>query len=489
MLVFLYPLMQMSRDTVLTLLTLGRRLARVTMILIMVMFSLAAVAAQDGDDSDDAVAIFNEAQSLHEKGKLVEAIALYEKALNALPEFPEAEYQRASALQSLGKNDEAEKGFRRAVELKPEWTLAVTGLSSLLVKRGNFAEAEPLLIKILDAEPQNQIALTALVELRLTTKASNVGLQDLLTKISSLAAKANPTAALWSAKAALEVALGDLGQAKASLSNALAIAPNNRAAMFQVADIALIEGDLQRAKSVADGIERTGQNKDELYLLKANILAREDKFDDALKQLDEISKPNAAAVSLRSQIVANSSRNPADLEKQLETDARNVQLLGRLCRLYRKDDPQKALTYCRRANAIDPTNVSHAVGYGAALVQAKQYDAAVNLLRKILEKVPDNRTAHANLATALFQLDRYAEAKPEFEWLTAKEPTLAGPYYFLAIIHDHLTEYMDAMANYQSYLRLADPVASKLDIEKINLRLPQLQKLIKDGKGKKNRNE
>jgi len=45
------------------------------------------------------------------------------------------------------------------------------------------------------------------------------------------------------------------------------------------------------------------------------------------------------------------------------------------------------------------------------------------------------------------------------------------------------------MANYQSYLRLADPVASKLDIEKINLRLPQLQKLIKEGKGKKNRNE
>ena len=44
---------------------------------------------------------------------------------------------------------------------------------------------------------------------------------------------------------------------------------------------------------------------------------------------------------------------------------------------------------------------------------------------------------------------------------------------------------MDAMANYQLYLRLADPEANKLDIEKVNLRLPQLQKLLKDGKGKK----
>lgn len=486
MLVFLYPLMQMSRDTVLSSFTVSGRIARVVMVLLLVAFSLSAVAAQDSDDADDAVAIFNEAQALHEKGKLAEAIMLYEKAINALPEFPEAEYQRASALQSLGKNDEAEKGFRRAVELKPDWTLAMTSLGSLLVKRGNFAEAEPILIKSLETDPQNPTALTALVELRLAAKASKIVLQDLLTKVSSLTSKANPTAALWLAKAALEYALGKLEQAKASLTNTLALDPNNRSAMFQLADIALVEGDLQRANSLAAVLERSGQNKDELNLLRANILAGEGKFDDALKQLDAITKPTAAALSLRSQIVANSSQNPADIEKQLETDAMNVQLLGRLCNLYRKDDPQKALAYCRRANAIEPTNVSHAVGYGAALVQAKQYDAAVNLLRNILQKVPDNRTAHANLATALFQLDRYAEAKPEFEWLTAKDPTLAGPYYFLAIAHDHLAEYMDAMANYQSYLRLADPVANKLDIEKINLRLPHLQKLIKEGKGKKN---
>ncbi len=486
MLVFLYPLMQLSRDTVLSSFTVSGRITRVVMVLMLVAFSLSSVAAQDSDDADDAVAIFNEAQTLHENGKLAEAIVLYEKAINALPEFPEAEYQRASALQSLGKNDEAEKGFRRAVELKPDWTLAMTGLGSLLVKRGNFSEAEPILIKALETEPQNPTALTALVELRLMTKASKIVLQDLLTKVSSLTAKANPTASLWSAKAVLEFALGKLEQAKASLTSTLALDPNNREAMFQLADIALAEGDLQRANSLAGVLEKSGQNKDEINLLRANILAGEGKFDEALKQLGAITKPNAAALSLRSQIVANSSQNPADLEKQLETDAMNVKLLGRLCNLYRKDDPQKALAFCRRANAIEPTNVSHAVGYGAALVQAKQYDAAVNLLRNILQKVPDNRTAHANLATALFQLDRYVEAKSEFEWLTAKEPTLAGPYYFLAIAHDHLSEYMDAMANYQSFLRLADPAANKLDIEKINLRLPQLQKLIKEGKGKKN---
>ncbi len=476
----------MSRETVLSSFTVSGRIARVVMVLMLLAFSLSAVAAQDNDDADDAVAIFNEAQTLHEKGKLSEAIVLYEKAIAALPEFPEAEYQRASALQSLGKNDEAEKGFRRAVELKPDWTLAITSLGSLLVKKGETAEAEKLLKKVVEMEPQNAAALIALSDLRRRTRSSPAALKELLAAMTSLTSKMNPSASLWSARADLEIALGDTAAAKTSVARSLELDPKYRFALLQAANLAIGEGDIDRAKQIAARLEALKEVPDSINYLKANIAATEGNFDEALKFLDAIKTPGTEAADLRAIINASRTTNAADLEKLLATDANNVGLLGRLCSAYRKDDPQKALAYCRRANAIEPTNVSHAVGYGAALVQAKQFDAAVNLFRQILQKVPDNRTAHANLATALFQLDRYAEAKPEFEWLTAKEPSLAGPYYFLAIAHDHLMEYMDAMANYQAYLKLADPVANKLDIEKINLRLPQLQKLIKEGKGKKN---
>ncbi len=40
------------------------------------------------------------------------------------------------------------------------------------------------------------------------------------------------------------------------------------------------------------------------------------------------------------------------------------------------------------------------------------------------------------------------------------------------------------MANYQQFLKIADPNDNKLEIEKVNLRLPTLEKLIKK-KGKK----
>ena len=97
---------------------------------------------------------------------------------------------------------------------------------------------------------------------------------------------------------------------------------------------------------------------------------------------------------------------------------------------------------------------------------------------------PDNFTVHTNLATALFQLKRLPEAKTEYLWLLEKQPDLVIAYYLLGITHDQLGEYLDAMANYQLFIKRADPVQNKLEIEKVNLRLPGLQKLIKDKKGK-----
>jgi Flp pilus assembly protein TadD len=143
------------------------------------------------------------------------------------------------------------------------------------------------------------------------------------------------------------------------------------------------------------------------------------------------------------------------------------------------------LEYCRRASEASPDSVQPVIGYAAALVQAKQYADAVIVLRRLITIAPDNSTARANLATALFQLKRYPEAKTEFRWLTDHRPDQPIAYYFLGIVHDHLLEFADAAANYQQFLRLADPGSSKLEIEKVNLRLPAVLKLIKEGKGKK----
>lgn len=478
MLVFFGPTFLEMRSAVYAFLPASRRFLSVSLI---ALFALAAVGQEASEN--DPVDLFHRGQDAHEKGELAVAVELYDKALKLLPEFPEAAFQKGSALVSLGRNREAEAAFRRALELRPDWTLAQSSLGSILLDNGDLAEADRLLSSALAADPNNQAALGAMIELRLRSRAPKPVLRDLLDKASSLTAKANPTAGAWAAQAALQWALGQPAQARLSIANALSIDPKNRSALLLSGELAIAEGDIQTAAGILEKL--AADRSDAVRLLRANVLAAEEKYEEALRSLASMSSPNTASEDLRKRIVAAQATDPAALEKQLGNGPPDVALLARLCSLYRRQDPAKAIAYCRRAYEAEPSNISHAVGFGAALVQAKQFETAASILRKIIDIAPENATARANLGTALFQLKNYAEAKLQFAWLTRRQPASPGAYLFLGISHDQLGEYTDAAANYQEYVRLADPVENKLDLEKVRYRMPILQKLIKEGKGKK----
>jgi len=456
--------------------------------LLFLLFSFSAFtfAQEKVDEQENPVVIFNQGQEAHEKGDLQTAINLYEKALKIVPEFPEAEYQKGNVLLALGKTDEAEKAFRRAVALRADWTLPMASLGLLLVRKNQFPEAEKILLKAIELDGQNFPALAALTELQIASKAKPETLRELLEKIKTFSIKANPTASVWASRGILENYSGDKTAAKTSLNRALEIDPRNQSALTERAEIALAEGDANRASEIVKVFSAISPDSPNVKILQARVYAETGKSDEAFKVLDSIKNPSADVAILRDKILANNSSNIADLEKQLEKDAKSAIVLGRLCRLLRADNPLKAIDYCRRASEAEPKNINHAVGYGSALVQAKRFEEAVNLFHRLAEFAPDNYTVRANYATALFQLKRFSEAKAEYLWLTEKQPNLAIAFYFLGITHDRLGEYLDAMANYQQFLRLADQNINKLEIEKVNLRLPVLQKQIKDKKGKKN---
>lgn len=460
-------------------------------------------AQETGDEQEDPVAIFNQGQTAHEKGDLQAAINLYEKALKIIPEFPEAEYQRGVALLASGKTDEAEKAVRRAVELRADWSLATAKLGEMLVRKYNLSsfqgnsekqgkiydEASQVLTKAIQLDANNFPALVALVELRLNSSAPANVLRETFAQIKILTdGKMNAPASVWAARGALENRLADKAAAKTSLNRALQIDARNQIALYERAQIALTEGDANRAAEIAKTLAEIAPNSLNVKILQARIYAETGKPDEAFKILDSIKNPSNEVSALRDKILANNSSNAAELEKQLEKDAKNATILGRLCTLLRAENPVKAIDYCRRASEAEPENVNHAVGFGAALVQAKRFDEAVGLFRRLAAFAPDNFTVRANLATALFQLKKYPEAKTEYVWLTERQPNLAIAFYFLGITHDQLGEYLDAMANYQQFLRLADQTQNRIEIEKVNLRMPILQKQIdKNGKSGKNK--
>jgi tetratricopeptide (TPR) repeat protein len=118
-------------------------------------------------------------------------------------------------------------------------------------------------------------------------------------------------------------------------------------------------------------------------------------------------------------------------------------------------------------------------------VQAGKFTEAVNLLRQVLARKPDEYVAHTNLAIALFEMKDFPGALTEYEWISAARPELAAPYFFIAAAHDNLQQYEQALEAYEKFLARADPAANKLEIGKVNLRLPVLRDQIKRGQGAK----
>ena len=455
--------------------------------LLAAIFLLTGQASAQADDTARAVELFQKGQNAHEKGELAAAIGLYNEALELLPEFPEAQLQLGSAYLSLSKDKEAEAAFRKALELREEWSLASAALGSVLVKTKRFEEASGLLERSIASDPANPLALSAMADLLIATEAPPVKLQSLLDRLNLLAGKARPTVSLLTAKAVIEEKLNHWAAAKDSASRALQIDPRSRAAHFVLAEIALKENDLEKADGHVRSLESSASGSAEVIVLRARVLYGQGRRSDALAALETFPAPTDRIKELIAKVRSDGPTDIAGLESKLQRTPDDVDALAKLCVGYRVADPAKALEYCRRASLLEPGEMSHAVNFGAALVQAKRYAEAVDLIRKLLTLQPEHATARANLATALFQLKRYPEARTEFQRLTEQQPDSPAAYYFLAIIHDQLEEYLDAMANYQSFLKLADPATAKLDIEKVNLRLPTLQKQIKDGKGKKTR--
>lgn len=459
--------------------------------LIFAALSIASidVRAQDSEPSGDvekAIALFNEGQTTHEKGDLTAAVRLYNSAIELVPDFPEAHYQKAVALVGQRNPEEAEKAFRKAVELRPDWSLALAGLGALLVNQKKYELAEPFLLKATELDSQNYPAFAALAELRLGTNASNAMLSTLLSKIDAVSRNPRSPASIWSARGSLEKKLAKFSEAKSSLKKALVLEPTNRTALFDLADLYLIEGDSTAADSAITQLERSYKAEDQTKVLRARHLIAIEKKDEALALLKTVEGTDQNAAEIIKFLTTSENETISDLESLLEKNPTDARVLTKLCIRLRTADAVRALEMCRRSFESDPSNLTPAIGYGAALVQAKQFVEAENLLKRLREISPENSTIRANLATALFQQKRYSDAKIEYQWITEKQPNSSIAFYLLAITHDQLGELADAMANYQQFLRIADPRINQLEIDKVKLRLPILDRQLKEKKSKRN---
>jgi tetratricopeptide (TPR) repeat protein len=451
-----------------------------------------------GDGGADPVKLFERGQNAHAHGDLLKALEFYQEAIKVRPEFAEAEFQKGNVLVALGRLPEAEPGFRRAIELRKDWSLPYSALGALLVRLNRDADAESVLRQALKLDEQSNLALRMLADIRL--RAGNA--KEALELARRATANNDAPASTWLLRAMAERTTGDNARALVSLDRVLEIDPANLSALLERAEVRIAVGDKERAivdLKAAESLIK-GEKASSARLAAGYELAG--KPDEAhrvaavagLNPAPTTAEKRAGkVVGTSEEIEAANSDDPAAAQKALETllekNPDNAPLLARLGAAYRTADPNRSLDYYKRAAAIEPANPDYAVGYSAALVQARRFAEAAAVLRRVIAASPNSYAAHANLATALYELKQFASAVEEYEWLLQSKPDLVVAYYFIATAHDYLREYQQALAAYESFLSRADTQANQLEIEKVKLRLPSLRRQIKLGQGVKRKTD
>jgi tetratricopeptide (TPR) repeat protein len=456
--------------------------------------SLTARAQTDDPffDSDaDPIKLFERGQSAHARGDIEKALALYEQALKVRPEFPEAEFQKASALVSLNRFTEAETAFRRAITLKKQWALPYSSLGALLMRQQRDGEAEPLFRQALTLDAQDSVALRLLAEIKLRGGNPREALE--------LARKATQDkeapASSWMVLALAERASGNNVTAKQILDRLIADNSKDVAALIERADLLTEEKSYDSALADLKTADTSKPNDKVILSRLAYVYQQAGRFAEA----DSVAKAAGLQVQAPAgdgklrvigspeEIDAANSDDPqvarTALEKLIEKNPRNPALLARLGASYRTDAPAKSLELYRRASELQPDSPEFAIGYAAALVQARRFPEAAYILRQVLKSNPENYAARANFATALYEMKRYADAIPEYQWILNAKPDAAVAYYFIATAHDYLTEYVQALAAYEKFLATADAKTNQLEIDKVRLRLPTLRRQIQLGEG------
>ena len=446
-----------------------------------------------GDSAADPVKLFERGQNAHARGELEKALQFYEQALKVRPDFPEAEFQKGGALVSLGRLPEAESSFRRAISLKKNWSLPYSALGALLVRQTREPEAEKLFNEALSLDPQDTIALRMLADMKLRSGAVKDALQ-LARKAT--AAKEVP-ASSWVVLAMAERANGDKVAARKILDRLIDEDSGNLAALIERADLETEEKLYEPALTDLKAADKKKPG-DKLILSRlAYVLQQAGRLEEANAVAKaaglEVQTPTGnggiKVIGTSEEIEAANSDDVSvsrkALEKLIEKNPRNAMLLAKLGASYRTDAPEKAMELYRRANEIQPDSAEYAIGYAAALVQARRYQEAAYILRQVVQKSPDNYSAHANLATALYQMKQYGEAIPQYEWLLNVKPDVVVAHYFIATSHDYLGEYPEALTSYEKFLTKADPATNQLEIDKVKLRLPTLRRQIQLGEGVK----
>ncbi|HUI06614.1 MAG TPA: tetratricopeptide repeat protein [Verrucomicrobiae bacterium] len=365
----------------------------------------------------------NLGNALLDAGRVPEAIAQYERALEINSDYAQAHFNLGVALRTAGRLPEAVGHWEQALRLDPDFADARCNLGNALAEAGRLPEAIAqyewaLRIKPDLAEAHNNLAAVLI----------HLGRFDEAVGQCEQAIRSNPD--FPDAHNNLKAALGHLGDANDALKHyelAVRLAPDSAAAHANLGDALLQQG---RVEEAIEHYEQAAHIKPDNIEVLNNLGA-------ALARADRI--PEAVAC----------------FERVLEVDPDIAQTQNNLgLALTRLGRASEATAHYEQALRIDPEYAGAHFNLAVALEQAGQTSNALEHYERALRINPDYVEAHYNIGFALAQAGRLKEAIEHWEQAVRIRPGFAEAHYNLGSALADMGRTQEAIGHYEEALRL-----------------------------------
>jgi tetratricopeptide (TPR) repeat protein len=355
--------------------------------------------------------------------RLDEAIAQYQKSLTIRPDYAEAHNNLGNRLVHLHRLDEAMAHYRKALELKPDFIEAHNNLGNALADRGRLAEAmahyqTALEIKPDYAEAHNNLG-NALVRLNRINKAIAHYQKALEIEPDYADAHNNLGLAL--------VRLNRIDEAIAHYQKAAKIKPDFAEAHGNLGNALAGRGRLDEAIAQYQQAVKLKPDYAEAHNNLGIVLAGRGRLNEAIAQYQKAAeiKPDFA------EAYGNLGNALADL--------------GQL---------DEAIAQYQQAVRLKPDYAEAHNNLGIVLAGRGRLNEAIAQYQKAAEIKPDFAEAHGNLGNALADRGRLDEAIAQYQKAVKIKPGYAEAHYNFAIALTDRGRFDEAIAQFQRALEI-----------------------------------
>ncbi len=381
--------------------------------------------------SDNFIAHNNLGNALLQKGKVEEAIAHFQKALQINPNYAEAHYNLGNVLLHKGSVDEAIIHYQRALQIKPDYAEDCYNLGAALIKRGSVDDAIANYRMALQIKPNFAEAHYNL---------GNVLLQK-----------------------------GNLDEAIAHYQRALQINPDNAETHYNFGIALLQKGNLdeaiahfQKALQIAPGYAEAHYNLGNALLKKGSVNEAITHYQKALQIKPDFAEThyNLGNVLLQK---GNLDEAIAHYQKALQIKPDFAEAHNNLGNaLLQEGNVDEAIAHFQKALQITPDLAKAHNNLGNALLRKGNVDDAIAHYQRALQITPDFAEAQKSLAWVLATCpqaslrngNKAVELAQRANQLTGDgNPVVLGT---LAAAYAEAGRFPEAMATAQRALQLAD---------------------------------